>query len=65
MNAETPVIEIDHLVRSYGRTDAVNGLSLRVGAGGMLWVLRAQRGRPSQYAVDGSEREGMKLGRSS
>ena len=27
------VIEIDHLVRSYGRTDAVNGLSLRVAAG--------------------------------
>lgn len=27
------VIEIDQLVRSYGRTDAVNGLSLRVPAG--------------------------------
>ena len=33
MNTETPVIEIDHLVRAYGKTDAVNGLSLRVGAG--------------------------------
>ncbi len=33
MNAQSPVIEIDHLVRKYGRTDAVNDLSLRVGAG--------------------------------
>ena len=30
MNAETPVIEMNQLVRRYGRTDAVNGLSLRV-----------------------------------
>src|SRR5947199_358955 len=30
MNSHTPVIEINHLVRRYGRTDAVNGLSLRV-----------------------------------
>ena len=30
MNTETPVIEINQLVRRYGRTDAVNGLSLRV-----------------------------------
>jgi ABC-2 type transport system ATP-binding protein len=29
----TPVIEIDNLVRRYGRTDAVNGLSLRVEPG--------------------------------
>ena len=33
MKTETPAIEIDHLVRKYGRTDAVNGLSLRVSAG--------------------------------
>jgi ABC-2 type transport system ATP-binding protein len=33
MNQETPVIDIDHLVRRYGRTDAVNGLSLRVQPG--------------------------------
>jgi len=33
MNPETPVIEIDQLVRKYGRTDAVNGLNLRVPAG--------------------------------
>jgi ABC-2 type transport system ATP-binding protein len=33
MNKETPVIEINHLVRKYGRTDAVNGLSLRVEPG--------------------------------
>ena len=33
MNAETPVIAIDHLVRKYGRTDAVDGLSLRVAPG--------------------------------
>ena len=33
MNAETPVIEIHRLVRKYGRTDAVNELSLRVRAG--------------------------------
>ena len=33
MNAHTPVIEIDRLVRRYGRTDAVNGLDLRVSAG--------------------------------
>ena len=30
MNTENPVIEITHLIRRYGRTDAVNGLSLRV-----------------------------------
>ena len=29
----TPAIEIDQLVRRYGRTDAVNGLSLRVEPG--------------------------------
>src|SRR5687768_12089608 len=33
MNTEVPVIEISHLVRRYGRTDAVNGLDLRVDAG--------------------------------
>lgn len=33
MNADIPVIQIEHLVRRYGRTDAVNGLSLRVPAG--------------------------------
>jgi ABC-2 type transport system ATP-binding protein len=30
MNTENPVIEVTHLIRRYGRTDAVNGLSLRV-----------------------------------
>src|SRR5271156_3007 len=30
MNTETPAIEINHLVRKYGKTDAVNDLSLRV-----------------------------------
>jgi ABC-2 type transport system ATP-binding protein len=30
MNSNVPVIEIDNLVRRYGATDAVNGLSLRV-----------------------------------
>src|SRR5437016_12262472 len=33
MHHETPVIDINHLVRRYGRTDAVNGLSLRVPPG--------------------------------
>ena len=33
MNPETAVIQIDHLVRKYGRTEAVNDLSLRVDAG--------------------------------
>ncbi len=33
MNPETPVIEVTHLVRKYGRTDAVNDLSLRVRRG--------------------------------
>lgn len=33
MNAETPAIEIGHLVRKYGSTEAVNGLNLRVRAG--------------------------------
>src|SRR5690349_22866701 len=33
MTQPTPVIEIDHLVRRYGRHDAVNGLSLRVQPG--------------------------------
>ena len=31
--ADTAVIAIDQLVRRYGRTDAVNGLDLRVPAG--------------------------------
>jgi len=30
MSNETPIIEINHLVRKYGRADAVNDLSLRV-----------------------------------
>jgi ABC-2 type transport system ATP-binding protein len=34
MRAVTPVIAIDSLVRRYGHTDAVNGLSLTVPAGG-------------------------------
>jgi ABC-2 type transport system ATP-binding protein len=33
MNPDSPVIEITHLVRKYGRTDAVNDLSLRVRRG--------------------------------
>src|SRR3974377_1920503 len=33
MNQESPVIEINHLVRKYGRTEAVNDLSLRVQRG--------------------------------
>ncbi len=33
MTAETPAIEIVNLVRRYGRTEAVNGLSLRVEPG--------------------------------
>jgi ABC-2 type transport system ATP-binding protein len=33
MNGETPAIEINQLVRKYGRTDAVDGLSLRVERG--------------------------------
>ncbi len=33
MKTEAPAIEIDHLVRKYGRADAVNDLSLRVSAG--------------------------------
>src|SRR6266581_9509826 len=33
MNSQTPVIDLNHLVRRYGRTDAVNGLSLRVQPG--------------------------------
>ncbi len=33
MHADSPVIDIDHLVRRYGRTDAVNGLTLRVQPG--------------------------------
>ena len=33
MTTSTPVIEIDHLVRRYGRHDAVNDLSLRVQPG--------------------------------
>src|SRR3984957_15061237 len=33
MNTETPAIEINHLVRKFGHTDAVNDLSLRVTPG--------------------------------
>ena len=34
METARPVIEINHLSRRYGKVDAVNGLSLKVGAGG-------------------------------
>ena len=34
MTADSHAIEIDRLVRRYGRTDAVNGLSLTVRPGG-------------------------------
>jgi ABC-2 type transport system ATP-binding protein len=33
MIIDTPVIDVDNLVRRYGRTDAVDGLSLRVAPG--------------------------------
>src|ERR1700675_600879 len=33
MSTEPPAIEIKHLVRKFGRTDAVDDLSLRVSAG--------------------------------
>jgi len=33
MNQEAPAVDIDHLVRRYGHTDAVSGLSLRVQPG--------------------------------
>src|SRR4029453_15113924 len=33
MTTSTPVIETDHLMRRFGRTDAVDGLSLRVEPG--------------------------------
>ena len=33
MNSQIPIIDLNHLVRRYGRTDAVNGLSLRVQPG--------------------------------
>src|SRR6266487_3951237 len=33
MKTESPAIEINHLVRKFGRAEAVNNLSLRVGAG--------------------------------
>jgi ABC-2 type transport system ATP-binding protein len=33
MTPNTPIIEINHLVRRYGKTDAVNGLSLKVKPG--------------------------------
>src|SRR5689334_21228474 len=33
MNSSQPAIDIDQLVRRYGRTDAVNGLTLRVAPG--------------------------------
>ena len=33
MKSETPAIEIQNLVRKYGRSDAVNGLNLKVERG--------------------------------
>jgi len=33
MHTDTPVIDVDRLVRRYGRTDAVDGLTLRVAPG--------------------------------
>jgi len=45
MSNQTPVIEIDQLVRRYGRTEAVNGLDLRVEPRTLLWFLRTKRRR--------------------
>ena len=45
MTTDTPVIEIDNLVRRYGRTDAVNGLEPARAARPLLRVLRPQRRR--------------------
>jgi hypothetical protein len=57
MNPDTPVIDIDTLVRRYGRTDAVNGLHLRVQPGRCVaaggWML----GRPdARGAAPGTNR---------
>ena len=40
---------INQLVRRYGRTDAVNGLSLQVAAGTLLRLLRPQRRRQDDH----------------
>ena len=45
MAHDAPAIEITDLVRRFGRTDAVNGLSLRVRARPLLRLLRPQRRR--------------------
>src|SRR5436853_4204034 len=30
MKTDTPIIELNHMIRRYGRTESVNGLNLRV-----------------------------------
>ena len=45
MSQTRPSSRSTNLVRRYGRTDAVNGLSLRVAAGPLLRLLRPQRRR--------------------
>ena len=45
VSTESPVIEIRDLVRRYGRTDAVNGLNLRVEPGRCYGFLRQERRR--------------------
>ena len=64
---DTPVIEIHQLVRRYGRTDAVNGLNLRVAARTLLRLLRPERRRqdhddqvPAESAAP-DERDGAGL----
>ena len=43
MTQDAPAIDIQNLVRRFGRTDAVDGLNLRVPAGPLLRPLRPQR----------------------
>ena len=49
MTPDAPVIEIDNLVRRYGRADAVNGLNLRVEPGRLLRLLRPERRRQDDH----------------
>jgi len=54
MNTQTPVIELTHLVRKYGRTDAVHDLSLRVERGrcyGFILVAEGLSANPEMLTV--------------
>ncbi|HXI70869.1 MAG TPA: hypothetical protein VNN22_10995 [Verrucomicrobiae bacterium] len=51
MNTDPPIIEISNLTRRYGKTDAVDGLSLKVQAGKCYGPIPAWRASSASTRV--------------